>query len=133
MLDYLMALVVCAPVCLVLFLGIATLLDRPFSERAIGRCVQGLVYDEPPGWMQPVRHTLGAVLLRAGRVVEAEAVYREDLVKYPGNGWSLFGLNRALAKQGRAAEARNVERRFQKAWAGADLRLTSTCLCQPGS
>jgi hypothetical protein len=34
----------------------------------------GLRYDEPPDWMQPVRHTLGAVLLRAGRYAEASEV-----------------------------------------------------------
>ncbi len=101
--------------------------------RAAVQVEDGLRYDEPPNWMQPVRHTLGAVLLRAGRAAEAEAVYREDLAKYPGNGWSLFGLGRALAKQGRDSEARKVERRFQKAWAGADLKLSSTCLCQPGN
>ena len=38
-----------------------------------------LHYDEPPTWYWPVRHTLGAALLRAGRAPEAEAVYREDL------------------------------------------------------
>ena len=36
-----------------------------------------LPYDEPWGWMQPIRHALGALLLEQGRA--AEAVYREDL------------------------------------------------------
>lgn len=101
--------------------------------RAAVQIEDTLRYDEPPDWMQPVRHTLGAVLLRAGRAAEAEAAYREDLAKYPGNGWSLFGLSRSLVKQGKDSEARKVERRFQKAWADADLRLSSTCLCQPGN
>ena len=35
----------------------------------------GLVYDEPPGWMLPVRHALGALLMSAGRYAEAEEVY----------------------------------------------------------
>lgn len=91
-----------------------------------------LRYDEPPDWIQPVRHTLGAVLLRAGRHAEAEAVYREDLARYPANGWSLFGLSRALDLQGRAAEARDVERRFRRAWSKADVEIESTCFCQPG-
>src|SRR5262245_41035261 len=34
-----------------------------------------LPYDEPWGWMQPVRHALGALLLEQGRAGEAEAVY----------------------------------------------------------
>lgn len=91
----------------------------------------GLRYDEPPDWIQPARHTLGAVLLRSGRAVEAEAVYREDLRRYPENGWSLYGLSRALRKQGRQAEAVAVERRFRRAWKDADVTLGSTCFCQP--
>jgi tetratricopeptide (TPR) repeat protein len=91
-----------------------------------------LRYDEPPDWMQPVRHTLGAVLLRAGRYAEAETVYREDLVRYPENGWSLFGLGRALHLEGKHDEAAGVEARFRKIWARADVKLGSTCYCQPG-
>jgi tetratricopeptide (TPR) repeat protein len=91
-----------------------------------------LRYDEPPDWMQPVRHTLGAVLLRAGKYAEAEKVYREDLVRYPENGWSLFGLGRALRLQKKDAEAGSVEERFARIWSRADVRLGSTCYCQPG-
>src|SRR5688572_290451 len=35
-------------------------------------------YNEPPVWHQPTRQVLGALLLEAGRVSEAEAVYREE-------------------------------------------------------
>jgi tetratricopeptide (TPR) repeat protein len=89
-------------------------------------------YDEPPDWLQPVRHSLGAVLLRAGRAAEAEKVYREDLVRWPENGWSLWGLARALEKQGKRDDASTVQARFEKAWARADVKLDSTCLCLPG-
>jgi pimeloyl-ACP methyl ester carboxylesterase/tetratricopeptide (TPR) repeat protein len=85
-----------------------------------------LPYSEPPIWHQPVRQVLGAVLLEAGRVAEAEAVYREDLAQVRENGWSLFGLARALEAQGRLAEAAAVRTRFAKAWARADIRLTSS-------
>lgn len=91
----------------------------------------GLHYDEPPDWLQPVRHTLGAVLVRAGRAAEAETVYREDLAKYPGNGWSLYGLSRALKAQGKAEESRDALGRFRKAWASADIKPDSSCLCLP--
>src|SRR4029453_13968383 len=50
-----------------------------------------LRYDEPPDWIQPVRHPFGAALLAAGRFAEAEAVFREDLAKLPDNGWGLYG------------------------------------------
>ncbi len=91
-----------------------------------------LRYDEPPDWMQPVRHTLGAVLLRAGRYAEAEQVYREDLIRYPENGWSLYGLGRALHLEGKHDEAADAEARYRKIWAHADVKLGSTCFCQPG-
>src|SRR5439155_11228478 len=55
-----------------------------------------LRYSEPPDWIHPVRHALGAALLAAGKPDEAERVYREDLAKQPKNGWSLFGLARSL-------------------------------------
>jgi tetratricopeptide (TPR) repeat protein len=85
-----------------------------------------LVYDEPPDWHLPVRHLLGAVLLEAGRAAEAEAVYLEDLAKYPENGWSLYGLAASLRAQGREPEAAEAEERFRAAWATADVELTTS-------
>ena len=55
-----------------------------------------LKYDEPPGWLIPVRHSLGAVLMNHQRFAEAEQVYREDLARLPENGWSLLGLAESL-------------------------------------
>jgi tetratricopeptide (TPR) repeat protein len=92
-----------------------------------------LRYMEPPEWMQPVRHTLGAVLVDAGRYEEAERVYREDLEEWPENGWSLHGLARCLRARGAAAEASNVEARFRKVWSRADVPIGSSCLCVPAS
>ncbi len=94
------------------------------------RLEEKLIYDEPPDWIQPVRHTLGAVLMSAGRFAEAEAVYREDLKVYPENGWSLMGLRDALMAEGKTAEAADVGRRFRTQWAKADITPPSTCYCQ---
>src|SRR4051795_11927370 len=58
-----------------------------------------LKYDEPPAWMIPIRHSLGANLMKAGRFAEAEEVYREDLRRLPENGWSLYGLAESLRAQ----------------------------------
>ena len=93
------------------------------------RLEDALKYDEPPAWTVPSRHALGAVLLDAKRADEAEAVYREDLVKYPENGWALRGLATALEMRKKAAEAEGVEKRFDAAWARADVELESSCFC----
>ena len=85
-----------------------------------------LTYIEPADWHYPVRQSLGAVLLKAGRAVEAEQIYWEDLRRNPENGWSLFGLAQALRAQKRDAEAAAVEERFKRAWAQADVELTSS-------
>jgi tetratricopeptide (TPR) repeat protein len=91
-----------------------------------------LRYDEPPDWIQPVRHSLGAALMKSGRAAAAERVYREDLARWPGNGWSLYGLARSLREQGKPAEAADAERAFRAAWSTADVAITSSCLCLPG-
>jgi tetratricopeptide (TPR) repeat protein len=83
-------------------------------------------FTEPPPWYYPVRQSLGAALLGSGRAAEAEAVYREDLARNRDNGWSLFGLAQSLRAQGKTAEAREMEARFQRAWARADVTLTAS-------
>lgn len=86
----------------------------------------GLGYEEPPAWYYPVRQSLGAVLLKAGRLEAAEAVYREDLRRNPENGWSLYGLTQSLQAQKKKEEAAEAEQRFRKAWARADVKLTAS-------
>lgn len=100
--------------------------------RAAVQAEDALRYDEPPGWLLPVRHSLGAVLMQERRYAEAEQVYRDDLARLPNNGWSLFGLAEALRYQRRHAEAEPVEKQFKAIWAKADVELHSSCLCQPG-
>ena len=88
-----------------------------------------LPYDEPRGWMQPVRHALGALLLEADRADEAEAVYRADLEVNPENGWSLYGLAECLRRQGKTSQAQATESRFKKAWSRADCNIKASCYC----
>jgi tetratricopeptide (TPR) repeat protein len=92
---------------------------------------EGLSYDEPPGWMQPVRHALGALLLADGHSVEAEDVYRADLRRHPNNAWSLLGLQQALGMQGKTAAADAMTDSVQKAWARADVKPVASCYCHP--
>jgi tetratricopeptide (TPR) repeat protein len=89
-----------------------------------------LRYSEPPDWVVPVRHALGAWLLRAGDPAGAEAVYRQDLKQWPDNGWSLFGLAASLEAQGKKAEAARVREQFDAAWKRADVKLSASCFCQ---
>jgi tetratricopeptide (TPR) repeat protein len=91
-----------------------------------------LKYDEPPGWLIPVRHSLGAVLMKRHRFAEAEQVYRDDLARLPENGWSLLGLTESLRKQKKnPEEVAQTQAKFEKVWAKADLPIKSSCLCQP--
>ena len=94
-------------------------------EEAV-RLQDALKYEEPPPWYFPVRQSLGAVLLAAGLTTDAERVYRDDLRVNPGNGWALYGLVKSLRAQKKEKEASAVERRFRKAWARADVKLTAS-------
>lgn len=103
--------------------------DYPRAVEALRRAIKiedGLFYDEPHSWPSPVRETLGAVLMEDGRPEEAEEVFREDLRRYPGNGWALFGLQKCLAMQGKSDEARKAKADFERAWMRADTKLTSS-------
>lgn len=89
-----------------------------------------LRYDEPPSWIQPVRHALGAILVRERRGAEAEQVFRADLEKLPHDGWALLGLAQSLRLQKKHAEAARVEAQLASEWAGADVKPRSACYCQ---
>ncbi len=99
-----------------------------------------LPYDEPWGWIQPVRHALGALTLEQGRIEEAEQVYREDLglagdlpraCIHPDNIWSLKGLEECLRRRGASdtAEAKMIRQRLELAAARSDLPVGASCHC----
>ena len=104
---------------------------RGRHEEAVAALIQAVTiedripYDEPPGWHAPVRQTLGAVLLQSGRAAEAEAVYREELRRNPGNGWSLYGLARSLQAQGKP-DAGQAMHSFRASWAQSGPPLASS-------
>jgi tetratricopeptide (TPR) repeat protein len=94
-------------------------------ERAVA-LEDALRYDEPEPLNFPARHWLGATLLELGRAAEAERVYRAELERHPNNGWSLFGLERALLAQGDSAEGERVRAQLAEAWARSDTLLRSS-------
>jgi tetratricopeptide (TPR) repeat protein len=82
-----------------------------------------LPYMEPAFWPIPVRPTLGAALLKAGQQAEAEQAFREDVQRWPRNGWGLFGLEQSLRAQAKTDSAEMVRREFAEAWQRADVKL----------
>lgn len=101
-----------------------------------------LPYDEPWGWMQPVRHALGALLLEQGRVDEALVAYEEDLGLrsdvprsswHPSNVWALHGYVECVSKAqpaggtGRVAWAQMA---LDNATARADVPVGCSCMCR---
>lgn len=101
--------------------------DKSISELQTAVKLQDAMrYDEPENWYYPVRQSLGAVLLEAGRPKEAEQAYRDDLKVNRKNGWSLFGLTASLKRQGRHEEAGQASQQFAKAWQRADIELKSS-------
>ncbi|GAB3783877.1 hypothetical protein GCM10028818_42490 [Spirosoma horti] len=107
-----------------------------FAEKKPGQAVTGLqqavaledqlIYTEPADWPLPVRQFLGAYLLQLNNVKEAEAVYRQDLVHHPGNGWSLVGLHKALSRQRKSAELTKIETDYRSAFSKAERIPTAS-------
>ena len=102
--------------------AIAMLIETCASEHK-------LTYTEPPPWMIPIRHALGAIQLASGDALGAEASYREDLEKHPENAWSLLGLHQSLTKSGKVEEAATLQPRLKRAWARADINPPASCYC----
>lgn len=91
-------------------------------EKAVA-AADALPYMEPAYWPVPVRPALGAAFLQSGLAAKAERVFREDLNRWPRNGWSLFGLEQALRAQNKTQQADDVHRQFLSAWRHADVDL----------
>ena len=77
-----------------------------------------LPYTEPPYWYYPVRQTLAAALLQAGRLPEAQEQFQRALKRAPANGWSYFGLAQLYKARGDAAAAAQAEAELAKTWVG---------------
>ncbi|MDR4459576.1 MAG: hypothetical protein MRJ67_03505 [Nitrospirales bacterium] len=102
--------------------------DYEEAVRQLQRAVvleDGLNYTEPKDWYLSSRQVLGAVLLEAGKAIEAERTFREDLQDHPQNGWALFGLEQSLRAQGKTDEAENALQAFRQVWSDADVTLTA--------
>jgi tetratricopeptide (TPR) repeat protein len=87
-----------------------------FEEAA--RLQDGLSYTEPPYWYYPIRQSLAAALLQAGRHAEAKQQFELALRRAPANGWSYYGLAELHKARGDTAAARKAEADLAKTWIG---------------
>lgn len=92
-----------------------------------------LRYDEPWGWMMPVRHALGALLAEQGLYEEAVDVFNADLLLHPENGWALKGLTGCYLRTGQDQKAELTETLFNKSWSRSDISLKAACFCSKGT
>jgi tetratricopeptide (TPR) repeat protein len=81
-----------------------------------------LSYTEPPYWYYPIRQSLAAALLQAGRYAEAERQFQRALSRAPANGWSYYGLAQLYKARGDISAARKAEADLARSWTG-DRRL----------
>ena len=109
----------------------AATFDAAFAQiKAAVVLSENLKYDEPWGWMVPVRHALGALMLEQGRFDDAEAVYRDDIALWKDNVWGLLGLTKVSEKSGKPlADIAEIKAKFAAASKRADVSLDATCFC----
>jgi tetratricopeptide (TPR) repeat protein len=81
-----------------------------------------LPYTEPPYWYYPIRQSLAAALLQAGRHDEAKQQFELALRRAPSNGWSYYGLAELYKARGDINAARKAEADLARTWIG-DRRL----------
>ena len=94
------------------------------SFESAARTQEALVYDEPEPLPFSAFHWLGAALLESGRFDDAEKAYRAELKDHPHNGWSLLGLQQALA--GKGVKAPEVDADLAASWSRSDTWIRSS-------
>jgi tetratricopeptide (TPR) repeat protein len=77
-----------------------------------------LRYTEPPYWYYPVRQSLAAALLQAGRLDEALQQFQQALRRAPNNGWTYYGLAQLHKARRDPKATRAAEAQLAKTWIG---------------
>ncbi|WP_121808805.1 tetratricopeptide repeat protein [Mucilaginibacter kameinonensis] len=85
-----------------------------------------MIYSEPAEWPLPARQFMGAYLLKTDYNPQAEQVYREDLERNPGNGWSMLGMYQSLKAQNRTDKLSYYKAGFTRSFSHADEAPTSS-------
>jgi tetratricopeptide (TPR) repeat protein len=103
------------------------------------RRYDSLIYGEPWGWLQPVRHAYAALQLERGNLNEALKTYAADLGyddslprahQHPNNVWALHGYYECLTRLGKDDQAKIVLPQLRLALAVADVKISSSCFCR---
>ena len=76
---------------------------------------------DPPPWWYPVRRSLAAAQLKAGRFAEAERAAHASLAEWPQDALALRILSEAEARQGRRGAARDHRAEARSGWRGGDV------------
>lgn len=79
-----------------------------------------LIYTEPNDWPIPARQFLGAFYLKMGKPAMAEKVYKQDLVRNPGNGWSYLGLYQSEEAQKQTTRLMEYKKKYELAFSHAE-------------
>lgn len=82
------------------------------------------LYSEPEPYPFSVRHWLGAAQLELKDWSGAEITYRDEIADHPHNGWSLYGLKKALKFQNKPYA--DIEKDLMQSWARADVLISSS-------
>jgi len=86
----------------------------------------GLQYQEPTDWLLSVRHHLGAILVENDMYIDAIELYKQDLNKWPKNGWALQGLINAYEALNLEDQREEATFLFERAWTDADIQISSS-------
>lgn len=84
-----------------------------------------MVYNEPRDWLLSPKHYLGNAYLLKTDGVNAEKVFKKDLLNNNENGWALYGLYRSYVLQKKTTEASKTMARYKTAFAKAGIKITA--------
>ncbi|HET6766590.1 MAG TPA: hypothetical protein VFH08_04300 [Chitinophagaceae bacterium] len=85
-----------------------------------------MVYNEPRDWLLSPKHYLGHAYFLKSDGVNAEKVFKKDLLNNNENGWALYGLYKALLLQKKTTEAAKVLARYKTAFSKSDIKIISS-------
>jgi tetratricopeptide (TPR) repeat protein len=94
-------------------------LDGAIAQlEAAAKTQDTIPYMEPPFFYYPVRQTLGAALLQAGKTEKAIEAFNAALTKEANSPFALYGLMEAAKAKGDTAAASEAQAKVKATWKG---------------